>query len=172
MYTSHGETVLDLDGDNHLHEAAVATGRSYLSGFDATRTDGLDQTDQQVSLITLRWPRADLSPSGHAGGLLGANRLPISDDACVIVAIQPGSLAEPNQAFADHARALCTVAEAARLTLVLRISATGAPGNGDRFLYYATKTEVTRAATEDTTAPTQQVPHIDLLLFQARREPV
>ncbi|WP_147434665.1 hypothetical protein [Micromonospora musae] len=71
VYSRHGETILDLDGDNHLHAAAVATGRSYLTGIEATGVVGLDHSDQPVGLVTLRWPRtADLSPAGSGGGRL------------------------------------------------------------------------------------------------------
>ncbi|WP_147437433.1 hypothetical protein [Micromonospora musae] len=155
VYSRHGETILDLDGDNHLHAAAVATGRSYLTGIEATGAVGLDHSDQPVGLVTLRWPRtADLSPAGSGGGrLFSAGRLPVSDDACVIATIRSGSPTGSDQAGGDHARSLCAVAEAAGLTPVLRIVAIGSPGDGDRLRYYATEAEATYAATQATTAP-------------------
>jgi site-specific DNA recombinase len=56
-YTRHGETVIDLDGDIHLHRAATQTGRCYLAVTEPAAMPEPDQTRPPVSLVTLRWPR-------------------------------------------------------------------------------------------------------------------
>ena len=73
VYTSHGQTVVDLDDDAHLHRAATTTGRSYLAVTEPTRLADLHQLSQPVSLITVRWPRtatpcnADQKPPSTPG---------------------------------------------------------------------------------------------------------
>jgi hypothetical protein len=67
VYTSHGQTVIDLDDDVHLHRAATTTGRSYLAITESTRLADLDKISQVASLVTLRWPRT--APAGNADQL-------------------------------------------------------------------------------------------------------
>ena len=161
-YTSHGDTVVDVDHDPHLHAAATRTGRAYLAITDPDRLPVLDQIKNPVSLVTLRWPRpADPSTEPRVAALLTACRPIMSEDASVIAAVRPGSAAEPDATFADHEQALRIAAEGAGLTHLLQIVAVSTPGEGDQFLYYATETEAVSAA-ERAAGPTL---HIDLLVF-------
>jgi hypothetical protein len=162
VYTSHGQTVVDLDDDAHLHRAATTTGRSYLAVTESTRPADLNQ----ISLVTLRWPRA--AAPGNAdqlAELLTACRQMMTGDASLVAAVRPGDPAEPATTFADHEHTLRTAAEAAGLTHLLQIVAVSAPGEGDQFLYYATEAEATLAASQAATTPGRQVLHIDLLVF-------
>jgi len=166
-YTSHGETVADLDDDPHLHSAATAAGRAYLAIIEPAELPGPDQLSNPVSLITLRWPRhPDPSTADQVGALLMACRPIMAVDGCLIAAVRPSNSAEPGGSFAEHEHALRTAAEQAGLTHVLQIVAISGPGEGDQFLYYATHNEATRAALQAATAPDRQALHIDLLAFR------
>jgi hypothetical protein len=166
VYTSHGQTVIDLDDDAYLHRAATTTGRSYLAVTESTRLADLDQISQAASLVTLRWPRtAALGNADQLAELLSACRDMMTGDASLVAAVRP---AEPATTFADHEHALHSAAEAAGLAHVLQIVAVSAPGEGDQFLYYATEAEATHAATQAAATPGRQVLHIDLLVFVPR----
>jgi hypothetical protein len=167
VYTGHGQTVVDLDDDAHLHRAATAAGRCYLAVARPARLADLDRISPPVSLITLRWPHT--ATSGHAdqlAELLAACRNMMTCDASLVAAVRPGDPAEPGTTFADHERTLHRAAEPAGLTHVLQIVAVSAAGEGDQFLYYATEAEATFVASQAATTPGRQVLHIDLLIFE------
>jgi len=167
VYTRHGETVIDLDSDIHLHWAAITTGRSYLGITEPAALPEPDQTRQPVSLVTLRWPRtAKANHTDHVADLLACREM-MSGDASLVAAVRPGDPAEAGTTFADHEHALRSAAEDAGFTHVLQIVAVSAPGEGDQFLYYATEAEATRAASQAATTNGGQVLHIDLLVFAA-----
>jgi hypothetical protein len=168
VYTSHGQTVVDLDNDAHLHRAATAAGRSYLAVTESTRLADLDQASQPVSLVILRWPRtATPGDADQPAELLATYRHLMTGDTSLVAAVRPGDPTVPGTTFADHEHTLHTAAEAAGLTRVLQIVAVSAPGEGDRFLYYATEAEATQVAAQAATTPGGQVLHIDLLVFTA-----
>jgi hypothetical protein len=166
-YTRHGETVIDLDSDIHLHWAATTTGRSYRAITETAALPEPDQTRKPVSLVTLRWPRtAKPSHTDRVADLL-ACRVMMSGDASLVAAVRPGDPAEAGTTFADYELALRSAAEDAGFTHVLQIVAVSAHGEGDQFLYYATDAEAARAARQAATTNGGQVLHIDLLVFAA-----
>jgi hypothetical protein len=172
VYTRHGETVIDLDSDIHLHWAATTTGRSYLAITEPAALPEPDQTGQPVSLVTLRWPRhTDPSTVDQIGTLLNACRPIMATDASVVAAVRPNISAGPGGSFADHELALQAAAEQAGFTHVLQIVAISAPGEGDQYLYYATEAEATRAASQAAGTSDGQVLHIDLLVFHRQGLP-
>jgi hypothetical protein len=171
-YTRHGETVIDLDSDIHLHWAATTTGRSYLAITEPAALPEPDQTRQPVSLITLRWPRhSDPSTVDRVGTLLNACRPIMTADASVIAAVRRNRPAEPGGSFADHEYALRAAAEQAGFTHVLQIVAISAPGEGDQYLYYATEAEAIQVVTKAAGTSDGQVLHIDLLVFHRQGSP-
>lgn len=166
IYTRRGDTVVDFDHDPHLHDAATMTGRSYLAITDSRHLAELDLADQPVSLAALRWPRHDSPASaGSVADLFTACRLMMRGDACVIAAVRP---TQSGGTFANHEQTLRAAAEAAGFVHVLQITAVSSPGEGDRFLYYATEAEAALAA--DQISATGQALYIDLLVFTGRTE--
>jgi hypothetical protein len=166
VYTSHGETVIDLDSDIHLHRAATTTGRAYLAITEPTRLADLDQISQPVGLVILRWPRTPTpARAEQAAELLTACKQMISGDANLVTAVRPGASGEPGTTFADHEHALRNAAEAAGLTHMLQIVAVSTPGEGDQFLYYASEAEATLAIHHAATIPGRLALHVDLLVF-------
>jgi hypothetical protein len=165
-YTGHGESVVDLDHDRHLHDAAIATGRCYLTITEPARPPGPDQLTERAGLVTLQWPRPTSPSTVQAvGALLTACRPIMNDDASVIAAVPPSDPAQPGATFADHEHALRGIAEAAGLTHILQIVAVSAAGEGDQFLYYATDSDLAQVLTNAGHTPDRQVLHIDLLVF-------
>jgi hypothetical protein len=165
VYTHHSDTVADVGHDPHLHGAATAAGRAYLSITDTDGLPGPGEIRKPVSLLTLRWPRpTEPSTADLIGALLVACRPIMAEDASVIAAVRPADPAQPGSSFADHEHALTAAAEMAGFTHVLQIVAISAPGEGDQFLYYATPAEAAHAARQ-ATATDRRVLHIDLLVF-------
>jgi hypothetical protein len=166
VYTRRGDTVVDFDHDLHLRDAAQGTGRAYLAITDASHVAELDQVQQPVTLVTVRWPRHGVPAlATTVADLFTACRLMTSDTACVIAAVRP---TPTGATFADHERVLRDGADAAGFTHLLQITAVSAPGEGDQFLYYATEAEAVAAAAE--VPVTGQALHIDLLVFAGRAE--
>jgi hypothetical protein len=163
IYTSRGDTVVDLDDDPHLRHAATTAGRSYLATGQARPAD-LNPLASPVSLITLRWPRTTPGINSHLTDPLVSCRQLMGSDTSLVAAIRPADPDHPGSSFAEHAQALCVASDAAGLTHVLQIVAVSATGGGNQFLYYATETEAVQLATEATTHG-DQVLHLDLLVF-------
>lgn len=171
VYTSQGQTVVDLDSDIHLHRAATVTGRAYLALTEPACLADLDPISEPVGLVTFRWPRT--TTPAHAeqvADLFAACRLVISAEGCVVAAVRPTTPAKPGHTFADHEHALRAAAEVVGLTYVLQIVAVSAPGEGDQFLYYATEAEASDVVSQAMTTSSGEVLHIDLLVFATGSE--
>jgi len=66
-YTRHGDTVVDFDDDVHLHRAAAAAGRRYLTLAAPEGLSDLDRVGQPIGLVTLPWPRQAVEAKVPAG---------------------------------------------------------------------------------------------------------
>jgi hypothetical protein len=167
-YTRQGETVVDLDADRHLRQAATATCRTYLAITQPDDLADLNTITDPVSLVIARWPRpAPTRTVANLADLLTACRPMMSAEACVIAAVSSAEPDQPGTAYAEHLAHLLPAAKAAGLTHVLQIVAVTGPGTGDQFCYYATRAEADAARTHARNIPGGATYHIDLLVFTA-----
>jgi hypothetical protein len=167
IYTSEGQTVVTFDHDADLYQATAATGRGYLAIADASFLADLDQLEQAVTLVTLRWPRHTEpgAPPVHeerVADMFRASRLIASANATVIAAVRP-VLGQDSSTFADHEHLLRRAAQTAGLRHILQIVAVSAPGDGDQYLYNCTAADATREA--EAAREHGRAMHIDLLVF-------
>ncbi len=170
-YTRQGETVVDFDADQHLHDAATAAARSYLAITGGSELADLDTIIDPVSLIIVRWPRQNPThTAASVGDLFTACRLIMNADTYAIAAVSSAQPGRPGTVYAEHLTQLLPAAQAAGLTHVLQIVAVNGPGTGDQFLYYATPAEADAARTTNRTIPDGPTFHIDLLVFTPRPE--
>ncbi|MCM0673494.1 hypothetical protein NCC78_01970 [Micromonospora phytophila] len=66
-------------------------------------------------------------------------------DTCAIAAVSSAAPGEPGTTYAERLSELLPAARAAGLTHILQIVAVTAPGDGDEFLYYATRADAEAA---------------------------
>ncbi len=169
-YTRQGETVVDLDADVHLRQAAATASRVYLAITDRAALAELGNAAYPVGLIIARWPRpATGSSAASATNLLTACRLVMTAETCTIAAVRSAEPGQHGTAFAQHLAELKPAAQAAGLAQVLQIVAVGGAGGGDRFLYYATHADADAARTHDHRSPDGPPSHMDLLVFMTRQ---
>jgi hypothetical protein len=165
-YTRQGETVVDFDADRHLRDAATASSRTYLAIIHPGELADLDAIIDPVSLVIVRWPRqTPARTAASVGDLFTACRLLMSADTCAIAAVSAAEPGQPGTAYAQHLAELLPAAQAAGLTHVLQIVAVNGSGNGDQFLYYATRAEADAARHTGRAIPDGPIYHIDLLVF-------
>jgi hypothetical protein len=165
-YTRQGETVVDFDADQHLRDAATAASRSYLAIAQPGELADLDTITDPVSLIIVRWPRQTPSrTAGSVADLFTACRLIMSADTCAIAAVSSAEPGQPGTVYAEHLAELLPAARAAGLIHVLQIVAVSGAGDGDQFLYYATRAEADAARRDGQAVPDGPAYHIDLLVF-------
>ncbi|MFV2098696.1 hypothetical protein ACFHW1_25010 [Micromonospora sp. LOL_014] len=173
VYTQRGDAVVDFDSDPHLQTASANTFRSYLSITDPGDVADLDSLAEPASLVVLRWPPQ------HAGrtqtsiaDLFGACRLIMTADTWAIAAVSSAAPGQPGTTCAEHLGELLPAARAAGLTHILQIVAVTGPGNGDQFLYYATRAEADAARHAWPAGAGAESYHVDLLVFTNRRTAV
>lgn len=171
VYTRRGDAVVDFDSDPKLKHASAHTFRSYLSITDPSAVADLDTLTEPVSLVVLRWPpRHTTRTPASITDLFAACRLIMTADTCAIVAVSSAAPGQPGTTYAEHLDELLPAARAAGLTHVLQIVAVTAPGDGDgdEFLYYATRSEA-EAARQDWPAGDNGPSYsVDLLVFTDR----
>jgi hypothetical protein len=171
-YTRQGETVVDFDADQHLRDAATTASRSYLAIARPGELADLDTITDPVSLVIVRWPRQTPSPTAASvADLFTACRLMMSADTCAIAAVSSAEPGQPGTVYAEHLAELLPAARAAGLIHVLQIVAVSRAGDGDQFLYYATRAEADAARRDGQAVPDGPAYHIDLLLFTTSQFP-
>lgn len=169
-YSRPGETVVDFGADWRLRDAATAASRSYLAIARPGELADLDTVTDPVSLVIVRWPRQ--SPSRTEASvvdLFTACRLMMSANSCAIAAVSSAQPGQPGAAYAEHLAELLPAARAAGLIHVLQIVAVSGAGDGDQFLYYATRAEADAARRIGRAVPDGPTYHIDLLVFTTSR---
>ncbi|GAA3783201.1 hypothetical protein GCM10022225_84340 [Plantactinospora mayteni] len=168
VYTRRGDAVIDFDSDTHLQTASANTFRSYLPITEPGDVADLNSLAEPVSLVVLRWPpqHTDRTRASIAD-LFGACRLIMTADTCAIAAISSAAPDQPGTTYAEHLNELLPAARAAGLTHVLQIVAVTGPGNGDQFVYYATRAEAEAARQDRPTGHRDQSFHVDLMVFTA-----
>ncbi|GAA0739527.1 hypothetical protein Drose_16990 [Dactylosporangium roseum] len=169
VYTRRGDAVIDFDNDPHLEHASAHTSRAYRSITDPSAVADLDTLTEPVSLIVLRWPprHTTRTPAGITD-LFAACRLIMTADTCAIAAVSSAAPGQPGTTYAEHLGELLPAARAAGLTHVLQIVAVTAPGDGDEFLYYATRAEAEAARQGWSAGDNGPSYGIDLLVFTNR----
>ncbi|QGN47978.1 hypothetical protein GKC29_14730 [Micromonospora sp. WMMC415] len=148
VYTRRGDAVIDFDNDPQLEHASAHTSRSYLSITDPSAVADLDTLTAPVSLVVLRWPpRHTTQTPASITDLVAACRLIMTADTCAIAAVSSAAPGEPGTTYAEHLSELLPAARAAGLTHILQIVAVTGPGDGDgdEFLYYATRADAEAA---------------------------
>jgi hypothetical protein len=169
-YTRQGETVVDFDADRHLRDAATTSSRSYLAIDRPGELADLDTITDPVSLVIVRWPRqTPARTAASVADLFTACRLMMSADTCAIAAVSSAEQGQPGTAYAEHLAELLPAAQAAGLIHILQIVAVSGTGDGDQFLYYATRAEADAARSSGRAAPDGPAYHIDLLVFTTTR---
>jgi hypothetical protein len=165
VYTSLGDTIVDLDNDPDLLAAATTTGRAHLAitaTADIAVLDELHPTGQPIGLVTMQWPRTaqpDAAPSAAAiADLFLACSLMTGGTATLIVVVRPAATANTD-AFTGYERDLHAAADATGFAHPQRIVAVSAPAGGDAFVYYATHAEAVDTAANEST------PSVTLLVF-------
>ena len=102
-YTRQGETVVDLDADRHLRDAATAASRTYLAITRPGDLSDLDTITDPVSLVIVRWPRQTSTRTvAGVADLFTACRLMMSADSCAIAAVSSAEPGQPGTAYAEH----------------------------------------------------------------------
>lgn len=168
VYTRRGDAVIDFDSDPQLEHASTHTCRTYLSITDPSDVADLDTLTEPASLVVLRWPpRHPTRTPASIADLFAACRLIMTADTCAIAAVSSAAPGEPGTTSAEHLGELLPAARAAGLTHILHIVAVTAPGDGDAFLYYATRADAedARQGWPDDNAPSYNA---DLLVFTNR----
>lgn len=133
LYTSRGDTVVDLTSDPSIDGAAGAGARRYLPVNDPAHLADLDHVAGTVRLVVLRWPptragrRTNVDPAGteepELTALLTACRLLLAADGYTIVALIPA----PHAGYVEHAGRLISAARRAGLGYLQHIVAVTAP---------------------------------------------
>ena len=165
-YTRQGETVVDFDADRHLRDAAMAASRSYLAIARPGELADLDTITDPVSLVIVRWPRQTTSrTAASVTDLFTACRLMMSAETCAIAAVSSTEPGQPGTVYVEHLAELLPAARAVGLVHVLQIVAVSGAGDGDQFLYYATRAEADAAWRDGQAVPDGPAHHIDLLVF-------
>jgi hypothetical protein len=168
VYTRRGEAVVDFDSDPYLQTASANTFRSYLSITDPGEVADLDSLAEPASLVVLRWPpRHAARTRASILDLFAACRLIMTADTCAIAAVTSAEPGQPGATYAEHLSELLPAARAVGLTHVLQIVAVIGPGNGDQFVYYATRAEAEAARQGRPTGHGDQSFQVDLMVFTA-----
>lgn len=170
VYTQRGDAVVDFDSDPHLQTASANTFRSYLSITDPGEVADLDSLAEPASLVVLRWPpRHAVRTPASIADLFAACRLIMTADTCAIAAVSSAAPGQPGTTYAEHLGELLPAARAAGLTHVLQIVVVNGPGNGDQFVYYATRAEAEAARQDWPASGGGPSYHVDLLVFTKGR---
>ncbi|MFV2022980.1 hypothetical protein [Micromonospora sp. LOL_023] len=90
-------------------------------------------------------------------------------DTCAIAAVSSAAPGRAGTTYAEHLGELLPAARAAGLTHILQIVAVTGPGNGDQFLYYATRAEADAARYAWPAGAGAESYHVDLLVFTNQR---
>src|SRR5262249_27126545 len=136
--------------------------RSYLAISDPSQLADLDAIAEPVSLIVLRWPRRPTRPNpANVTDLFAGCRLMMTADSCAVVTI---ASVDP-----VYMRDLLPAAQAVGLVHVREIVAVRGSGEGDQFLYYASRAEADAVRNEIRGDQRNPASHIDLLVFSAER---
>ncbi|GAA1884303.1 hypothetical protein [Asanoa iriomotensis] len=138
IYSDVHGTIVDLDADDALRDAAETAGRRYLAVTDLAELPTSPESPQATTLIVLRWPRPAADPSQDANNLLSACQQHLATDGSAIVAVTAAATGQPGTPYAEHEQFLLTAAQAAGLHHLHDIVPLPAIDGRDTFTYTTT----------------------------------
>lgn len=166
IYTQAGDTLLDLDDDPCLRDAAVSTARGYRTLTDTTAVPDAAAAEA-TTLLLLRWPRPQPARTPYRlAELVQACRGLQGNHASAIAVLIPTRSTPPTMARTEDTSVLRAVMWAAGWRPTVRIIAVAAGPGGDGFLYYATTADTDQPAGRH--AVGDPIDHRDLLVFRPR----
>jgi hypothetical protein len=135
-YTSAGDVVVDLTGDEHLHNATKHTGRIYQELADRAAIADLDRRTAPTSLIVVNHNAVDpaTKPLSSISDLMMACRLMMTSPAATLAITTD---LRHNQPRLDHHKQVRRAAALAALHPAGRIVVLDHHGHGDRFQFHS-----------------------------------
>jgi hypothetical protein len=135
-YTSAGDVVVDMSGDEHLHNATKHTGRIYQELADQAAIADLDRRTAPTSLIVVNHNAVDpaTKPLSSICDLMVACRLMMTSPIATLAITTD---LRRNQPRLDHHEGVRRAAALAALHPTGRIVVLEHPGDGDRFQFHS-----------------------------------
>jgi len=171
VYTRHNESIVDLDNDPHLEQAAADALRRYIPIPDLAAIPDLGsftESSGDAGLVLLRWPRHTANTPARTVDLFAACRLFMNAEGSTIVAVRSAPPGQSGTTYTEHLAELLPAARTAGLTHALDIVVVTGPSDGDEFLYYATPAEAQAARLSWPDSHDGQSYNVDLLVFTQR----